>query len=279
MGKKEIIEKVVEKKDFSMLPVKDVEKAFSHFEKREVSDEEKVRLTRELLHKVFGAFTSRKLLSPKDKDAEWILRKHLSTRERMSVPSSSKRGQTRERLGFYEKVYKRVLKGLEGKTSVVDFGAGVNGFSYPYFEKAGFDVSYTAVESVGQLVNLMNSFFERSKIQAEAVHMSLFELNKVKSLLKGLGRRQARPRVVFLFKVLDSLEMMEKDYSKKLILGITPCSERIVLSFATESMNKRKKFNVSRKWIFDFIKENFSVLDEFEIGSEKFVVFEKRKKR
>ncbi|MFH1889724.1 MAG: hypothetical protein ABIJ58_02505 [Nanoarchaeota archaeon] len=260
MNKKEIIKKVMEKKDFSKLAWEDVERAFLHFEKREVSDEEKVRLTRELLHKVFGAFTSRKLLSPKDKSFEWILRKHLSTRERM---------------GFYEKIYKRVLGDFKGKISVVDLGAGVNGFGYSYFGEAGFNVSYMAVESVGQLVDLMNAFFKKNKLCARAIHLSLFESEKVKILLK----EQNVPRVVFLFKVLDSLEMMEKDYSKKLISEISPCCERIVLSFATESMNKRKKFNVGRKWIFDFIKENFSVLDEFELGSEKFVVFEKRAKR
>jgi len=249
-----IFDKIIQKKDFSMLPVKDVERAFSHFEKRDTSDEEKIRLTRELLHKVFGAFTSRKLLSPKNKDAEWILRKHLSTRER---------------LGFYEKVYKMVLKGFKGKISVVDFGAGVNGFGYPYFEKAGFDISYTAVESVGQLVNLMNAYFEKNKFDAIAVHESLFNLEKIKNLV----RKQKKPRIVLMFKAVDSLEMLERDYSKNLISGVAEVSERIVLSFATESMIRRRKFRVSRKWIVDFVRENFKVLDEFELGSEKFLVF------
>ncbi|MEX2017049.1 MAG: hypothetical protein WD876_01100, partial [Candidatus Pacearchaeota archaeon] len=78
MDKKELIEKIVEKKEFSQLPATDVEIALSHFEKRQTGDEEKIRLTRELLHKVFSSFTSRKLLSPKNKTEEWILRKHLS---------------------------------------------------------------------------------------------------------------------------------------------------------------------------------------------------------
>ena len=53
-----------------------------------------IKLTRELLHKVFGAFTSQKLLSPKNKNEEWILRKHLSTMERLS---------------YYTKVYERIF--------------------------------------------------------------------------------------------------------------------------------------------------------------------------
>ena len=83
MNKPELIKKIIQKKEFSQLPKRDVEIAFSHFEKRQTSDEEKIRLIRELLHKVFGAFTSQKLLSPKNKNEEWILRKHLSTRERL----------------------------------------------------------------------------------------------------------------------------------------------------------------------------------------------------
>jgi len=244
------------KRDFSELPLKDVSLALAHFEKKDVVDEEKVRLTRDLLHKVFGAFLSPKLLKISDKDFEWILRKHLSTRER---------------LPFYEEVYGRLLRDFKGDVTVVDLGAGVNGFSYSYLSKLNSKVRYIAVESVGQLVNLMNSFFKKGKIRGEAVHLSLFELEKLKKLLG----KQKKPRVVFLFKVIDSLEMMEKNYSKKLISEISQFSERIVLSFATESMIKRKVFRADRKWLVDFIRENFVVLDEFKSGGEKFIVFRK----
>ena len=43
MNKQEIINKIIQKREFSQLPKKDVEIAFSHFEKREVSDEEKIK--------------------------------------------------------------------------------------------------------------------------------------------------------------------------------------------------------------------------------------------
>ena len=52
---KKIFEKIITKKEFSKLPEIDVEKAFEHFERRQVSDEEKIRLTRDLLRKVFSA--------------------------------------------------------------------------------------------------------------------------------------------------------------------------------------------------------------------------------
>jgi len=66
-----------------------------------------------------------------------------------------------------------------------------------------------------------------------------------------------------------------RDYSKELIDEIAPFSERVVLSFATRSLGKGKKFSVNRNWILTFIEDNFKVLDKFELGGEKYIVFEK----
>ncbi len=310
MNKQEIIEKVMQKKEFSQLPKKDVELALSYFEKRQVSEEEKIRLTRELLHKVFGIFTSRKLLSLKNKSPEWILRKHLSTRERMN---------------YYSEIYKKIFKNIkEREISVIDLGAGVNGFSYKYLEEVlqereemhsqardidKFDnkktqgssdiinsekpratlersksyqksyqksqnkvkLHYIAVEAVGQLVNLMNYFFENEKIKGKAFHLSLFDLKEIKNLIK----KQKKPRIVFLFKVIDSVEMLKRNYSKKLILEIGNLSDRIVLSFATKSIIKKKKFKVNRNWILNFIKDNFKITNDFLKEGERYLIFSK----
>ena len=252
MVNKEIIKEIMKKWEFSELPLKDVERAYSMFERRQVSEEEKVRLTRELLHKIYGAFVSKKLLSLKDKDAEWILRKHLSTRERLS---------------YYQELYKRILENFNG--TIFDLGAGINGFSYKYFDKK---IKYIAIEAVGQLVDLMNHYFKKEKLNAVAIHGSLFELEKIKKTISI----QKGEKIVFLFKVLDALEEFERDYSKKLLREIAPLVDKVVVSFATRSMAAKKKFKVNRSWIFDFIKQEFNVLDDFELGSERYIVLEKR---
>ncbi|VVB82260.1 Uncharacterised protein [uncultured archaeon] len=92
--KKEILNKIREKREFSELPEIDIKMAYEQFEKRQVSEDEKIKLTKELLRKLFSAFISRKLLSLKNKEPEWILRKHISTRER---------------LPHYEEIYKRIF--------------------------------------------------------------------------------------------------------------------------------------------------------------------------
>ena len=258
MNNEELIKKITQKKEFSQLPEKDIEMAFEKFNKEHLTDEEKIKKTRDLLRKVFSGFTSQKLLSLKDKDADWILRKHLSTRERISN---------------YEEIYRRILKRAGKKVSIVDLGAGVNGFSHKYFGKVGFIVNYVAVEAMGQLVTLMNNYFTQHKVKARAIHLSLFQLKRLKELIK----KQKKPRVVFIFKVIDALETIERDYSKKLIMEISSLADEIVLSFSTESMIKRKKFMVKRSWILNFIGENFVILDNFSLGGEKFIIFTKKK--
>ena len=99
-----------------------------------------------------------------------------------------------------------------------------------------------------------------------------FELEKIKKIIKKIEK----PRIIFLFKVLDSLEMLESDYSKKILKEVAPLADKVVISFATRSMIKRKQFLVNRNWILDFIKENFQVLEDFEIGGERYICFEKR---
>jgi hypothetical protein len=256
-SKTELIKKITQKKEFSQLPKKDIELAFEKFDKDKYSDEEKFKLTRDLLRKVFSAFTSRKILSLKDKNEEWVLKKHLSTRERLQ---------------YYGELYSRILGDLKEEKNIFDLGAGVNGFSYKYLEEVDKNFYYIGIEAIGQLVELMNYHFKTRGIEnCHAIHMSLFEVDKIKKYIKQVKGK----KIVFLFKTIDSLEMLERDYSKKLIHKLIPLVDKIVVSFATESMIKRQKFKANRNWIINFIKDNFKLLDDFSLGGERYIVFKK----
>ncbi len=249
---RKILEEIREKREFSQLPEEDIEMAFSHFQKRQVSEEEKIRLTKELLRKVFSVFISKKILSLKEKEPEWILRKHISTRER---------------LAYYKEIYKKIFEEYK-KASIIDLGAGINGFSYKFFK---INAKYTAIESVGQLDKLMNFYFEKNKLNGRAIHLSLFEKEKVKKIIF----KEKKPRIVLLFKVIDALEMLKRNYSIELISEIVPLADKVVISFATKSLGNRVKFKANRRWIVDFIKENFNLLDDFRMGNERYLIFNK----
>jgi hypothetical protein len=252
----EIIKKIISRKEYSQINIVDVEKAFHLFKDKKISEKEKIKRTRKILHEVFGVFLIKKFFKKKInlKNPEEILRKHISTKERFP---------------YYLKIYKRVLDGLSKKISIIDLGCGVNGFSYSYFKKLGFDVAYIGIDSVKPLIEITNSFFIKNKIKGKVFNISIFSLEEIKKIIL----KQKKPRVLFLMKVVDSLEKIERDYTKKLLLEISPFFDRIVLSVPTESLIKRKKFLVKRTWILNFIQKNFLMLDYFEISSERFFVF------
>lgn len=256
MNKEQLIKKIMEKKEFSQLPRKDVEKAFSLFDKEEYSDVEKVKFTRDLLKRVFTAFMGRKIMNPKDKDERWFLLRHVSTKERFD---------------FYEEVYSRVLRDFK-KVSIIDLGAGINGLSHGFFKKVGKEVNYVGIEGVKQLVDVSNYFFSKNKINAKLIHESLFELEKIKKIIK----KQKKPRVCFLFKTVDSLEMLKRDYTKDFLKEIVPLCDRFVISFATRSFFKKHLFKVRRDWAINYIKDNFEILDDFMTETERYIVFRKK---
>jgi len=251
----QIYQKITSKKEFSQLPQADVERIWKLFEKRETSEEDKIKLTRDLLRKIYFAFGSLKLLNQNildKKTSDEILKKHISTKERFEV---------------YNELYSKLLKGFKG--NVIDLGAGINGLSYKYFPKGIF---YLGVEAVGQLVNLTNYFFKKEKIEdSKAIHGSLFELDKIKKIIKETKGE----KIIFLFKTIDSLEMTERDYSKKLLNEITPLVDKVIVSFATQSLISKKEFKVKRYWFENFIKQEFKILEDFELGGERYISFQK----
>lgn len=256
----ELYNKIVQKKEFSQLPKEDVERVFLLFDKKHLINEEKIKLTRDLLRKVFSVFSSGKLLNKKkERDVEWILKKHISTKERLE---------------HYDEIYKRIFLGLDKRKEicVFDLGCGVNGLSYNYMKKQTFsDINYFGFEAVGQIAELSNIYFKNNKLNARAYHESLFNIKKILGVVGGCKNN----KIILLFKVVDSLEMVERDYSKKLLLRLKDklgMGDKIVVSFATRSLVAHKKFNVNRKWFEDFARENFKVLDDFEIGGERYIV-------
>ena len=265
---KYLIEKIMQKKEFSQLPIKDVEIALEKFNKKpNLNEYQKVKLTRQLLRRLFSSFSSRKLLNKdilkkeKGKEVEWLLNKHKSTKERFP---------------HYEEIYNKIFEDLNSnieknkETSEIDLGAGINGLTY---SKMPENTNYIAIEAMGQFVDLMNDFFKEHNIKnkARAYQLSLFNLEEIKQLIN----KQKKPRIVILFKVIDSLELMQRDYSKKLINEVAPLSDKITLSFATKSLGNRKKFSAQRNWILKFIKENYNILNDFELGGERYIIFKK----
>ena len=236
------IREIKKKREFSRLPDSVVERAV-----RIAGDD--VKEVRALLRKYFGAFLTNRVLKGKDN----LLKIHMSSKKR-----------------DYEKFYGEIFSVVNNVGSVVDLGCGVNGFSYEYLPEG---VEYVGFEAAGQLVEHMNKYFEENDFSAKAVVGDLFDVGSVLEILK----KAKRSRVVFLFQVVDALENLESDFSKRFLLEIAKECGWIVLSLPTESLGGRKKFVVQRKWMVDFLEENFLAEKEFSMAGEKIIILKNKK--
>ena len=238
----EVINEIIKKKEFSKLPRGIIERVLELKEVRNLDEKEKIKKAREILRKAFTAFLTNKILKGKIKD-ELILKSHYSTKNR-----------------DYKEIYYKIL----GKEkSIIDLGAGINGFGYNFLDGR----RYVAIEAVGQLVELMNEFF--SDKNAVAIHEDLFNLEKIKKIIEN----EEKPRVVFLFNIIDGLELIERNFSKKLIQEVAKLAEKVVLSFPVASLSRRTRFKARRYWLLGFLENNFEILQDFELDGERFIVF------
>ncbi len=217
-----------------------------------------VKMARALLRKYFGVFLTNRVLRfagsrVAGRGSREILDLHMSSRKR-----------------DYGKFYEEIFSVVGDAGSVIDLGCGVNGFSYKYLPDG---VSYVGIEAVGQLVGLMNNYFKFEDFDGKVFHSDLFDVERVKKIL----RVAEKPRVVFMFQVVDALEGMEKNFSKKFILEIAKECEWIVLTLSTESLGGRKKFVVQRKWMLDFLVENFLVEKNFVSRGERIIILKNKK--
>ena len=254
-----IIEKIMDKKEFRDLPILDVKLIYSLFENRkDLLDEEKIKETRKILVKIYTSFLSSKSFNLRNREEEWFLKKHKSTKERS---------------GHYLELYKNLFRKYKNKEiSVFDFGCGLNGFSYSFFSKLNLDVDYIGTEPVGQLVKLQNEWFEDKNFSGKVYHKSLFNLQDNLDLVKSVSGI----RIGFFFKVIDSLEFVKRNYSKEVLQKLSPFFDKVVVSWATKSLIRKKKIAANKKWFLDFVKDNFEVLEDFVLSDERYLVFRKK---
>ncbi len=241
-----LLDKVKQKREFSKLPDSIVRKALE----KSSGD---VKDARALLRKYFGVFLTNKVLRGK-LSGEEILKAHISSKKR-----------------DYGDFYGRIFEGVEDIKSIIDLGAGVNGFSYNSLQEVVGEVDYLAVEASGQLVSQINDYFEKEGLKGSAVCEDLSDIEGVLKILK----EQKKPRVVFMFQIIDALENLEKDFSKDFILEVSKGCEKIVLTLPLVSLGGRKKFEVSRKWLADFLEKNFLIEKDFEMFGERVICFRK----
>jgi len=217
---------------------------------------------RKTLHDIYGVFILRKkdlkqlkehLKKTKKLDEE-ALRMH---RELLSSHKSSE-----ERLNFYSEIYENIFSYTGKPKSILDLACGLNPLSFPWMglKKVGYFASELTEEDskfIQEYFNIMKPF----GLNGKSFAMNLLKLKKLPEV-----------DICFLFKTLDSLEDLEKDYSEKLLKKIS--AKFIIVSFPTMSIGGKNPIK-QRGWFLRMMRTLNVKAETFDIENEIFYIIKK----
>lgn len=217
---------------------------------------------RKQLHEIYGVF----IIGNKDLK---ILEEHLKgsgkldeTALQMHMKLLSMHKSSAERLDFYSEVYEKIFSYTGKPKSILDLACGLNPLSFPWMGLKS--VKYFAYELTTEDSRFIQNYFGIMKpfgLDGEAFAADIINL---KSLPKA--------DVCFLFKALDSLESLKRNYSEELLKKIP--SKFIVVSFPTMSIGGRNPIK-QRGWFFRMMRSLGMEAETFEIENEMFYMIKR----
>ena len=212
---------------------------------------------RKKLHEVYGIFN---LSDVKLDDLKRKLKGEISGdvieehRKLLVCHRSSK-----ERIDDYSFIYDKIFSITGKPRSILDLACGLNPLSFPFMELKkvdyfAYDVSTKDCKFLKDYFSLMKKF----GLNGKAVAVDLLHVGKMPKV-----------DVCFLFKVLDSLEALERNYSYELFKKID--AKFVVVSFSMKSIGGVSKLK-KRNWFINFLEKEKYSYESFETGNEVFYV-------
>ena len=114
----------------------------------------------------------------------------------------------------------------------------------------------------------INKYFNIANITGEAKSIDLIK-DEIKEICKDAD-------VILLFKVLDSLEAIKKNISRKIIKDLSNNTANIVISFPTMSIGGKKDIKMKRRaWFDKLVSRSGFEVKQFNIPGEMFYVLSK----
>ena len=236
MDTNEIVKKVISKRELKDIDDNFVKSLILELSKR-YKGEILFKESRKILRLIYGMYKSKEL----------TLEKHLSTRDRLS---------------YYKEIYENIFKITGKPNSILDLGCGINPLSYQYLS---CKPEYYACDIGKDYIGVINDYFNKNNIKGNAF---IFDL------INGDYNNLPKADVCFLFKVLESLELIKRDISKDIIKKLN-CNY-IIVSFAKKALGGRITIRKKgRSWfrrILNKLDYKYEILD---IGDEIFYVIKK----
>jgi hypothetical protein len=169
---------------------------------------------------------------------------------------------TAERLNSYPFLYEQLLSPWGAVDSILDLGCGFNPFAYRYL--AGRP-AYFSADIACEDLDLINAYLESLGVRHEERCVDLTDVSAVASL--------PRAKVAFAFKLLDSLEDLQRDVTARL-LDVIP-ADWLIVSFPTMSLGQTKPIG-TRQWFEKLVTGK--VLTRVTLPNEQFIIITLKQK-
>lgn len=170
---------------------------------------------------------------------------------------------TKERLIFYEDLYRKIFEITGKPKSILDIACGLNPFSIP-FMNINKKITYFAYDIDVYLINLVNKFFERINLPPLGICQDVI-----------FNPPYDYTDLCFIFKFLPIIEKIKRNYIWDFLRNLN--SKFIILSFPSRSLTGKEKGMLDHyeKFYLKNIKEVFKVLGKFSFENEVFIIIEK----
>ena len=245
-------------------------KDLNHFE-RGASFKETVKGIRQVLHKYHGSFKIEN--KTKEIEKEGFLKKLKEADNKLSLEIHKDVLETslstKERIEFYDSLYKDLFKITSPPKSILDLGSGMNPLSFPFMGLK--NIEYLATEINEKDINFLNSYFafmENKGLKGRAVFLDLNNKESQEKL-----KEISRVDICFAFKLFESIELSKKKkFSKieEIIKNLS--SDWIVVSFPTKTLSQKEMNFKKRIWFELMLKRLKLKFFEVEKSNEIFYV-------
>lgn len=236
-----------------------------HFFKSGVVKTSIKELQREL-HTTYSQFQS-----SQDSKKEQLFEQSESISDLLQIHKS-----TQERVESYDEIYSylcsnALLSFKDSPLTILDIGCGMNPLSIEKFVECfkSSNVTWIGCDVHQEDMDYISKCYDKFKFEGEFFSCDLTredDREKINSL---------NVDVLFAFKVLDSLEHIQRNISFDMLKEL---DYKIgVISFATFSLGRRKRIPITKRaWILKFLEREKWTYSIYETDNEAYIVYKRR---
>ena len=229
-----------------------------------------IKELRKNLRRTYGVFQLDKEIKERQQLVEELVTKNPKNGKNLVERILATHASTKERLLFYEELYRKIFLMTGKPQRVLDLGSGLNPFSIPLMHLRKLD--FSAYDISDEEVNTLTDFFaflqrQNKHFSGHAETLDLFHWEQLKKLKKA--------DVCFLFKMTDVLDRGKGHKATESVLREVP-ARFVVISFPTKTLSGKRMNFPKRRWIellCNRLGFSFRVL---QFPNEVFYVIEKK---